>query len=102
MNRNPNLDVVRRKVIEMGGHIIEVRNGARHIIVVIQNREGRQVRMHLSHYRIDEYLLEGWTRQALTRPERPVVRAVFDFTGDGYSEPKGDNDNEPDNEPDNQ
>ena len=70
MDANPNLAVLRRKATEMGANIVSVREGARHTIVILRTREGRRLQLSLSRYRIDRYVMEGWTRQAVNRVSR--------------------------------
>lgn len=78
MSTNPNLATVRRKAVEMGAVITGVREGARHTIVTLRTREGRSIQLSLSRYRIDRYIMEGWTRQAIKR----VARYEFDVAND--------------------
>lgn len=76
MSNNPNLDVVRRKAREYGAIILRISEGARHTHVILLTREGRQVRMALSRTRIDPFILQGWTRQAITQPPRDIFAEV--------------------------
>lgn len=76
MSSNPNLATVRRKAAEMGAIIIEVREGAKHTIVILQTNDGRKVQMALSRYRVDPYIMEGWTRQALARASRDIFEEI--------------------------
>lgn len=69
---NPNLAVLRRKALELGATIVSTREGARHTIVIMRTREGRMVQMALSRYRIERYIMEGWTRQAVMRVSRQL------------------------------
>ena len=76
MTGNPNLPAVRRKANEMGATIVEIREGKKHTIVILQAHDGRFVQMNLSRTRIDPYIMEGWTRQALARTLGDVVDAM--------------------------
>jgi hypothetical protein len=54
--------------------------------VTLRTREGIETRLALSRYRIDDYIMEGWTRQALTRAVNVFINETMSHRA---------NDNEP-------
>jgi len=83
---NRNLRIVRKVASDMGATIQRIDDGAKHAVVHLRTDDGRCVRMQLSRHNVDPYILGGWVRQALTRPNRFYISSLMEgcqFTADG-------------------
>lgn len=76
MSHNPNLSGVRLAARKLGASIVDIREGGKHTLVTLRTRGNVQVRIALSRYRIDDYVLQGWVRQAINQAMQVFVDRV--------------------------
>lgn len=69
---NINLRSVRKMAAKYNATIDDVIYGRTHTIVHLIAEDGHRVRLSLSLSKINSFKQEGWVRQALTRPQRPI------------------------------
>jgi|SRR5262245_65370070 len=85
---NRNLRYLRQAASEMGAAVLQVDDQRRrHTIVHLRTQDGRRVRMTLSRYRMDPYILKGWLRQKLTNPAHCPVTSMLVSAVDQHGKP---------------
>jgi hypothetical protein len=72
MNRN--VRTVQQAVKALGGMVLFVHYGRKHIHVRIKTREGAEVGMAVQQAPTDPYKLRGWVRQAMSNQHRSSTR----------------------------
>ena len=71
-NGNHNMPAVRRALARYGATLIETIDKGKHTTLVLRAADGHIVHLQVSLGKVDSFKQEGWVRQALTRPARPV------------------------------